>query len=149
VRFAGWRSGHWSRIERRASGRRKSDLWKTCGTVVERLCTCGQRQNFFASVRRKSCESLDRGAASHRASLARRRTTDTILSLVNIVKYQETIHGRSYVIEVRPVGQHRWRAQIAGVPGRTTALMPFYGATPDEAARSLSVWLTRAATQTN
>ncbi|MND02020.1 hypothetical protein D3C83_212540 [compost metagenome] len=63
---------------------------------------------------------------------------------MNILKFQETIHGRSYVIEVRPVGQDRWRAQIARLPGATTALMPFYGATPDEAAQSLSVWLNRA-----
>jgi hypothetical protein len=64
---------------------------------------------------------------------------------VDIVRFQETINGRSYVIEVLPVGRDRWRAQIARRPGSTAALMPFYGATPDEAARSLSGWLTRAA----
>jgi hypothetical protein len=64
---------------------------------------------------------------------------------LNIVRFQETINGRSYVIEVRPVGPDRWRAQIARVPGATTALMPFYGATPDEAAGSLCGWLNRAA----
>jgi hypothetical protein len=67
------------------------------------------------------------------------------LSLVNIVRFQETINGRSYVIEVLPVGRDRWRAQIARRPGATTALMPFYGATPDEAAKQLSGWLNRAA----
>jgi hypothetical protein len=41
------RSRHWC-IERRASGRRESGLWKTCGTVVEDLCTRGQWQVFFA-----------------------------------------------------------------------------------------------------
>jgi hypothetical protein len=66
---------------------------------------------------------------------------------VNIVRFQETINGRSYVIEVRSVGQDRWRAQIARAPGRTTALMPFYGTTPDEAAHSLSVWLNHAGAQ--
>jgi len=65
---------------------------------------------------------------------------------VNIFRFQETIIGRSYVIEVLPVGQDRWRAQIARVPGSPTALMPFYGATPDEAAKQLSGWLTSAAT---
>jgi hypothetical protein len=30
------------------------------------------------------------------------------------------------------------------VPSVPTALMPFYGPTPDEAARQLSEWLTRA-----
>jgi hypothetical protein len=64
---------------------------------------------------------------------------------VNIVRFKETINGKSYVIEALPVGHDRWRAQIARSPGRTTALMPFYGATPDEAAKNLSGWLTRAA----
>ena len=64
---------------------------------------------------------------------------------MNIVRFQEIINGRSYVIEVLPVGRDRWRAQIAHVPGGTTALMPFYGTTPDEAASLLSGWLTRAA----
>jgi hypothetical protein len=68
---------------------------------------------------------------------------------VDIVKFEETINGRSYVIEVRPVGRDRWRAQISRLPGATTALMPFYGATPDEAARSLSGWLTRAGATRN
>jgi hypothetical protein len=65
---------------------------------------------------------------------------------VNIVRFQQIINGRSYVIDVLPVGRDRWRAQIARIPGATTALMPFYGATPDEAAESLSCWLTQAAT---
>ena len=64
---------------------------------------------------------------------------------MSIVRFEETINGRSYVIEVLPVGQDRWRAQIARQPGRTTALMPFYGTTPDEAAGLLSGWLNRAA----
>jgi hypothetical protein len=63
---------------------------------------------------------------------------------VNPLRYHETIHGRVYVIEVLPVGPDRWRAQIVR-RDRTTALMPFYGSTPDEAARMLSSWLTRAA----
>ena len=64
---------------------------------------------------------------------------------LNIVRFQETINGRSYLIEVRPVGPDRWRAQIARLPGATTALMPFYGTTPDEAAGLLTGWLNRAA----
>jgi hypothetical protein len=55
-----------------------------------------------------------------------------------------TIHGRSYVIEVRPVAQDRWRAQIARAPGGMTSLMPFYGTTPAEAALQLAGWLERA-----
>lgn len=66
-------------------------------------------------------------------------------SLVNVIKIQETINGRPYVIEVLAVGQERWRAQLAPVVGGTTALMPFYGSTPDDAARQLANWLERAA----
>jgi hypothetical protein len=58
-------------------------------------------------------------------------------------KILETIHGRPYVIEVVSVSQDRWRAQIAR-RGASNALMPFYGATPDEAAKHLASWLTRA-----
>lgn len=70
----------------------------------------------------------------------------TIALLVTVVRFEHTINGRSYVIEVLPVGRDRWRAQIARRPGRTTALMPFYGTTPDEAAQLLSRWLAQAAT---
>ncbi len=59
-------------------------------------------------------------------------------------RFEECIAGRSYVIEVAPVAKDRWRAYIVRVPGVPTALMPFYGPTPDEAARLLSAWLTRA-----
>ena len=65
-----------------------------------------------------------------------------IALLVTVVRFEHTINGKSYVIEVLPVGRDRWRAQIAGRPGRTTALMPFYGPTPADAAQSLSHWLT-------
>jgi hypothetical protein len=57
--------------------------------------------------------------------------------------FEEIIGGRTYQIEVTPVS-NRWRAQIRRVPGMPTALMPFYGQTPDEAARQLSQWLTLA-----
>ncbi|MCA1586511.1 MAG: hypothetical protein LC791_17635 [Acidobacteria bacterium] len=60
---------------------------------------------------------------------------------VNVYHYEEQIAGRTYFIEVLPVSQSRWRAQIARLPGMPTALMPFYGPTPQEAARELSNWL--------
>lgn len=63
---------------------------------------------------------------------------------VQTVKISHTTHGRSYVIEVRPVGTDRWRAQIARAPGGMTSLMPFYGETPDAAAAQLAGWLDRA-----
>jgi len=67
------------------------------------------------------------------------------LTLVTNVRITQTIHGRSYVIEVRPVGTDRWRAQIAAAPGGASSLMPFYGPTPDDAAQSLATWLDRVA----
>jgi hypothetical protein len=60
---------------------------------------------------------------------------------VNLHRLKETINGREYLIEVSHVGVNKWRAQIARVPGGSAALMPFYGATPDEAAGQLSHWL--------
>jgi hypothetical protein len=59
-------------------------------------------------------------------------------------RFEESIAGRDYLIEVAAVAQDRWRAYMVRVPGVPTALMPFYGATPDEAARQLFQWLTRA-----
>jgi hypothetical protein len=59
-------------------------------------------------------------------------------------RFAESIAGRDYLIEVKAVEQDRWRAYIVRIPGVPTALMPFYGPTPAEAARLLSEWLTRA-----
>jgi len=58
--------------------------------------------------------------------------------------FEETINGHTYLIEVSEVDPQRWRAFLVRRPGGTTALMPFYGTTPDEAARQLSEWLMRA-----
>jgi hypothetical protein len=63
---------------------------------------------------------------------------------VNVHRFQETINGREYRIEVSLVSTNKWRAQIARKPGSSGALMPFYGRTPDEAAHELSRWLTLA-----
>ena len=124
--------------------RAATGLWKTCGRNVEDLCTSRQFRFFLPYLSGNSRTSLVPGAASHRVSLARCGPAITIAVRVNIVRFQETINGRSYVIEVLPVGQDRWRAQIAGRPGGTTALMPFYGTTAAAAAKLLSGWLTRA-----
>jgi hypothetical protein len=59
-------------------------------------------------------------------------------------RYREVIGGRVYHIEAAPVRADRWRAQIVRIPGMPTALMPFYGPTPDEAAGQLMQWLARA-----
>jgi len=63
---------------------------------------------------------------------------------ISVHRFEETIGGRPYLIEVKPVARDRWRAYIVRLPGVPTALMPFYGPTPAEAARQLSNWLTRA-----
>ena len=59
-------------------------------------------------------------------------------------RFEESIAGRPYLIEVANVGHDRWRAYIVRVPGVPTALMPFYGETPAAACRQLCDWLTRA-----
>ena len=59
-------------------------------------------------------------------------------------RFEEFIGGRAYVIEVKAVAHDRWRAYIVRIPGVPTALMPFYGATPADAAHQLSNWLTKA-----
>jgi hypothetical protein len=58
--------------------------------------------------------------------------------------FERIIAGRPFVIEVTWVAEKRWRAHIVRIPGVPTAMMPFYGETPDEAATHLSDWLNRA-----
>ena len=58
-------------------------------------------------------------------------------------RFEETIGGRVYHIEVTAVS-NRWRAQLHRTAGMPTAMMPFYGGSPDEAARQLTQWLTLA-----
>jgi hypothetical protein len=62
---------------------------------------------------------------------------------VDVIRIKEIINGRSYVIELQAVGASQWRAQLARREA-TTALMPFYGPTPDDAAGLLRRWLTKA-----
>ena len=56
---------------------------------------------------------------------------------------KEQINGREYRIEVAPVSAGKWRAQVLNAHGGPTALMPFYGATPELAAEGLTAWLAR------
>ena len=58
-------------------------------------------------------------------------------------RYQEIIGGRTYDIEVTPVS-NQWRAQLRRTAGVPTAMMPFYGRTPEDAAGGLAKWLTLA-----
>jgi hypothetical protein len=62
---------------------------------------------------------------------------------VMVHQFEQEIGGRTYQIEVTPVS-NRWRAQLRRRPGMPTAMMPFYGATPDEAAGQLTRWLALA-----
>jgi IS1 family transposase len=83
-----------------------------------------------------------------RAYNSRRSGQLTITRANNVTadvhRFEELIAGRSYLIEVAPVAQDRWRAYIVRLPGIPTALMPFYGTTPVEAAGLLRDWLSRA-----
>jgi hypothetical protein len=67
---------------------------------------------------------------------------------VTVQRFEETINGREYRIEVSSVGSDRWRAQIARAPGGSRAMMPFYGHTPTEAVEHLSRWLALNHTRT-
>lgn len=63
---------------------------------------------------------------------------------IAVHRFEESIAGRAYLFEVAPVETDRWRASIVKAPGVPTALMPFYGQTPNEAAELLRQWLIRA-----
>lgn len=66
-------------------------------------------------------------------------------AVANLVhRFEESVAGRPYLIEVAAVSKERWRAYLIRIPGVPTALMPFYGRTPDEAADKLRRWLARA-----
>jgi hypothetical protein len=56
-------------------------------------------------------------------------------------RFEHVVAGRTWVIEVSPVSATRWRAQLARLPGMPTSVMPFYGATPEEAAAAMTNWL--------
>ena len=62
---------------------------------------------------------------------------------VTVHRFHEDIGGRPYEIEVTPVS-NQWRAQLRRTAGVPTAMMPFYGKTPEDAARGLTKWLTLA-----
>jgi len=59
---------------------------------------------------------------------------------VTVHRFEEVIGERTYEIEVTATGD-RWRAQLRRRPGLCTAMMPFYGASPAEAADRLTGWL--------
>lgn len=82
-------------------------------------------------------------ADATRRILTRRSFPRHLKNNVMVHRFEETIGDRAYRIEVTAVS-NRWRAQLSRGPGLPTAMMPFYGATPDEAAGQLTKWLTLA-----
>jgi len=117
------------------AGQRKNIL--TADALHEKFRTVWTRVSYGAS--------LDRRPRARRISCV--PTTicagfEHVHTLVH--RFEESIGGRDYLIEVTAVESTRWRANICRKPGIPTALMPFYGPTADEAARRLRQCLTRA-----
>lgn len=59
------------------------------------------------------------------------------------LSFRQEINGRQYRIEVSAVTTGRWRAEVVTQFGGPTALMPFYGSSPDAARDGLTAWLSR------
>jgi len=102
-----------------------------------------EHQPMWMSLRvhlrlRGAQRSLECRFGSH----SRRRFPNVPIAAVH--RFTELIEGQTYTIEVSLVGRDRWRANLARTPGVCGALMPFYGTTPDTAARTLAEWLARA-----
>jgi len=128
-------------------------MWKTCGWMVKILWR--ERQQIFFSLRLQSipynsCEwrllrTLFRLIRIFSyVEFALLRTSLSQLDYIVRHRFERIIAGRCYQIEVAKVDDKRWRAHIMRAPGVPTAMMPFYGETPDEAAKHLSDWLIRA-----
>jgi len=63
---------------------------------------------------------------------------------VSAQRFERAVNERRYVIEATLVDPDRWRAYLVGVSGGPTALMPFYGETPEQAVERLTDWLALA-----
>jgi hypothetical protein len=128
---------------------------KSCARIVHILWSRGHQKFFSARVLSEFVDGRRVDGSSRAASLDRARRVRTIrpgldhrhhiptLSTV-IHRYEESIAGRRYSIEVAAVSADRWRAYIVRLPGVPTALMPFYGPTPSAAAERLRQWLLNA-----
>ena len=135
-----------SREKERQADNHEGPSLSPCGNPVdERSKNCGRRDN---ENKVGAFVPMIRAPKSHhrrfRAALRLIRFTNDIQSsslTVSNQLFEEHIAGRTYQIEVSPVSAERWRAQIVRRPGIQTSLMPFYGKTPEDAARELSNWL--------
>ncbi len=63
---------------------------------------------------------------------------------MNAHRFDETIGGGRYTVEVTPVQGNRWSACLLRDRDVPSALMPFYGDTPREALEALVDWLSQA-----
>jgi hypothetical protein len=130
-----------------------------CGKPVDDPCiSCGRPDStiYFRRARSRIAAIADVHVVSSGASLVCDRMLRTIRSVPTqrqfspthvsaaVHRFEESIAGHVYLIEVANVSKDRWRAYIVRIPGVPTALMPFYGTTPADAAEQLCSWLTRA-----
>lgn len=120
-------------------------MWKSCGRVADGVWKDCRRTTIFRKFAPENIQLPHTSADSCVVSLASSSPVDQYCRGVEKVRFEETINGRNYIIEVSAVDPDRWRAEILRRGGHT-ALMPFYGATALEAAAHLSQWLQRAAT---
>ena len=111
---------------------------QTTKKILQKIPNDRARPRMWTTASRSA--SLDRAG---RARRIQRAPTNCRNPRVTVHRFEEIIGGRAYHIEVTPVS-NRWRAQLCRMPGVPTAMMPFYGQTPDEAARLLANWLTLA-----
>jgi len=119
-------------------------------------CALRDSKKFFSPIRSRkipaaatvdnvsSGASLDITPRLHTIRHEPGTQSTPLIVIAAVQRFEECIAGRDYLIEVSLVSKDRWRAYIVRLPGVPTALMPFYGSTPREAARQLSDWLTRA-----
>lgn len=63
---------------------------------------------------------------------------------MTVQRIEQSINGRTYQIEAMLVDPERWRAYLVSAGGGSTALMPFYGPTAEQAVQQLTNWLTLA-----
>src|SRR5262245_26756785 len=122
--------------------------------MVNFLWSTRQQNFFFEKFGRESSPYRDGCRPSYFVSLVSPDEVRRITALLKFIfpnsyilvrhRFERTIAGRPFVIEVTWVAENRWRAHIVRIPGVPTAMMPFYGETPDEAAAHLSDWLNRA-----
>jgi hypothetical protein len=110
----------------------KKYLWPDRGVDL----TCGGM--WTPSSR---CASLDHSLEPRRIVRSTCITQNT--RDVTVHCFEEFIGERAFVVEVTDAG-NRWRAQLRRRPGVPTAMMPFYGASPAEAAHRLLDWMRRA-----